>query len=76
MVLWWEGRIPGTEWGPGGSQATQEKAVPLPEGHLVETVEATWSKQTPENDHIHWCWNKVVKGKAWCQMCDVISHNP
>ena len=40
------------------------KAVPLLEGHLVETVEATWSQQTPENGHIRWCWNKVVKGEA------------
>ena len=39
------------------------KAVPLLEGHLVETVEATWSQQTPENGHIRWCWNKVLKVK-------------
>ena len=40
-----KGESPGTEWGPGGSQATQGKAVPLLEGHLVETVEATWSSR-------------------------------
>ena len=71
-----KGESPGTEWGPGGSRATRGKAVPLLEGHLVETVEATWSQQTPENGHICWCWNKVVKGEAWCQMCVVIFHNP
>ena len=67
---------PGAEWDPGGSQATRGKAVPLLEGHLVETVEATWSQQTAENDHIRWCWGKVVKGEAWCQVCVVIFHNP
>ena len=54
----------------------QGKAVPLLEGHLVETVEATWSQQTPEGGHICWCWNKVIKGEGWCQMCVVIFHNP
>ena len=49
--------------------------VPLLEGHLVETVEATWFQKTPENGHICWCWNKVVDGEAWCQMCVVIFHN-
>ena len=34
-VLWWEGESPGREQSPGGSQMTQEKAVPLMEGHLV-----------------------------------------
>ena len=34
------------------------------------------SQQTPENNHIRWCWNKVIKGEAWCQMCVVIYHNP
>ena len=58
------------------SQATQGKEVPLLEGHLVETVEATWSQQTPENGHTRWCWNKVVKGEAWCQVRVVIFHNP
>ena len=24
----------------------------------------TQSQQTPENDHIRWCWNKVIKGEA------------
>ena len=62
--------------GPGGSQATEGKAVPLLEGHLEETVEATWSQQTPENGHIRWCWNMVIKGEDWCQMCVVIFHNP
>ena len=80
LDTWWcsdgKGESPGTERGPGGSQATWGKAVPLLEGHLVETVEATWSQQTPENGHIRWCWNKVVKGEAWCQMCVVIFHNP
>ena len=50
-----KGESPGTEWGPGGSQVTRGKAVPLLEGHLVETVEVTWSQQTPENSHIRWC---------------------
>ena len=71
-----KGESPGTEWGPGGSRATQGKVVPLLEGHLVETVEATWSQQTPEGGHIRWCWNKVIKGEAWCQMCVVIFHSP
>ena len=31
---------------------------------------------TWENNRIRWCWNKVVKGEAWCQMCLVIFHNP
>ena len=38
--------------------------------------EATWAQQNPENGHIRWCWNKVVKGEAWGQMCVVIFHNP
>ena len=71
-----KGESSGTEWDLGGSQATRGKAVPLLEGHLVETIEATWSQQTPENSHIRWCWNKVVKGEARCQTCVVISHNP
>ena len=80
LITWWwsggKGESPGTEWGPGGSQATQGKAVPLLEGHLVETVEATWSQQTPENGHIRWCRNKVLKGEAWCPMRVVIFHSP
>ena len=80
LDTWWcsggKGESPGAVWGPGGSWATQGKAVPLLEGHLVETVEVTWSQQTPENCHICWYWNKVVKGEAWCQMCVVIFHNP
>ena len=40
------------------------KAVPLLEGHLVATIEAPWSQQTPENNHIHWYWNKDIKGEA------------
>ena len=71
-----KGKSPETEWGPGGSWATRGKAVPLLEGHVVGTVEVTWSQQTPEGSHIRWCWNKIIKGEAWCQMCDVISHNP
>ena len=62
--------------GPGDSWATRGKAVPLLEGHLVETVEATWSQQTLEGSHIRWCWGKVIKGEAWCQMCVVIFHHP
>ena len=72
LHTWWcsggKDVSPGTEGGPGGSWATREKAVPLPEGHLVETVEATWTQETPENGHIRWCWGKVVEGEAWCQM--------
>ena len=67
---------PGAERGPGGSRATRGKAVPPLEGHLVETVEATWSQQTPEGSHIRWCWNKVVKGEDWRQMRVVVFHNP
>ena len=29
-----------------------------------------------ENNHIRWCWNKVVKGEAWCQVCVVNFHSP
>ena len=36
-----KGESPGTGWGPGGSQATRGKVVPLLEAHLVETVEVT-----------------------------------
>ena len=39
------------------------------------SCEATQSQQTPEKNHICWCWNKVIKGEAWCQMCVVIFHN-
>ena len=56
LNTWWcsggKGESPGAEWGPGGSRVTRGKAVPLLEGHLVETVEATWLQQTPENGHI------------------------
>ena len=62
--------------GSRSSQATQGEAVPLLEGHLVETIEATWAQQTPENVHIRWCWNKVAQGEGRCQMCVVICHNP
>ena len=34
-----KGECPGAEWGPGGSRDTRGKAVPLLEGHLVETLE-------------------------------------
>ena len=71
-----KGESPGTEWGLGGSQATWGKVVPLLEGHLVETVEATGSQQNLEGSHICWCWGKVIEGEAWCQMCVVIFHNP
>ena len=71
-----KGESPGTEWDLGGSRATQGKAASPLEGHLVETVEATWSQQTPEGGHICWCWGNVVKGEAWCQICVVIFHNP
>ena len=50
-----KGESPGAEWGPGGARATRGEAIPLLEGHLVETVEATWSRQTPEGSHIYWC---------------------
>ena len=80
LDTWWcfggKGKSSGAESGPGGSWATQGKAVPLLEGHLVETVEATWSQQTPEGGHIRWCWGKAVKGEAWFQICVVIFHNP
>ena len=76
VVLWLEGRIPRNRLGSRRSQATGGKAVPLLEGHLVETVEATWSQQTPEGRHIRWCWGKVVKGEAWCQMCVAIFQGP
>ena len=55
LDTWWcsggKGESPGAEWGPGGSRATWGEAVPPLEGHLVETVEATSSQQTPENGH-------------------------
>ena len=63
----------------GGLQATWGKAVSLLARHLVEAV---WlphrqrCQQTPENNHIRWCWNKNIKGEAWHQMCFVIFHNP
>ena len=63
----------------GDLRATQGKVVPLLGGHLVEAV---WPphRQNPqwtqENNHIHWGWNKAIKGEAWCQMCVVILHNP
>ena len=50
-----KGESPGTVCGPGGSWATQGNEVSLMEGHLVETIEATWSQQTPESGHICWC---------------------
>ena len=62
--------------GSGRFSGHTGEAVPLLEGHLVETVEATWSQQTPEGGHIRWCWGKVIKGDAWCQMCVVIFHYP
>ena len=71
-----KGECPRTQWGPKGSQTTRGKAVPLLEGHLVETVEATWSQQTLEGSHICSCWGKVVEGEAWCQMCVAIFHGP
>ena len=71
-----KGEPPGRGWGPGGSRASRGKAVPLLEGHLVKTVEATWSQQTPEGSYIRWCWGKVIKGEAWCQMCVVVSIIP
>ena len=64
MVLWWEGQILRTGFGVGGSQCTRGKVVPLLEGHLVETVEATYTQQTPENGHIHCYWKKVIKSEA------------
>ena len=55
-------------------QATRVEAVPLLEGHLVEPVWVPKGKApvTQENNCIRWCWNKVVKGEAWCQTCVVI----
>ena len=61
--------------GSGRSSGHMGQAVPLLGGHLVETV-AAQSQQTPENGHIRLCWNKVLKGEAWCQMGVVIFHNP
>ena len=59
-----------TKWGD---------TVPLLGGHLVEAVwppQRQGSQWTLENNHIHWCWNKDIKGAAWCQMCVVIYHSP
>ena len=45
----------------------------------METVQKPQRQRSQwalENNHIHWCWNKDVKGEAWCQMCVVIYHNP
>ena len=78
-MLWWEGRIPRRIVESGILQATLGEAVPLLGGHLVEAVwfppkaRPQWIK---ENNHIHWCWNNIVKGEAWCQVCIVIFHNP
>ena len=36
----------------------------------------TQSLQIAENNHIPWCWKKVIKGEAWCQMGVAIFHNP
>ena len=33
-------------------------------------------QRTPESNHLRWCWNKVVGGEAWCQVCVVTYHNP
>ena len=30
----------------------------------------------PGENHIHWCWNKDIKGEAWRQMRVVIFHKP
>ena len=62
----------------GALQVTQGEAVPLLEGHLLEPVWVPKGKAsvTQENNCIRWCWNKVVKGEAWCQMCVVSFHNP
>ena len=49
--------------GSGGSLA----------GRIPHRQRPQW---TQENNHIHWCWNKIVGGEAWCQMCAVIFHNP
>ena len=54
-VLGWEGRIPRNRVASGRFSGHTGKAVPLLEGHLVETVEAAWSRRTPENGHIRWC---------------------
>ena len=49
LDIWWcsggKGESPATEWGLGGCRATRGKVVSLLEGHLVETVEATWSSR-------------------------------
>ena len=77
-VLWWEGQILRSRVKSRGSSSHRGEAVPLLGGHLVEAV---WHphrqrcQQTLENNHIRRCWNKVVKGDAWCQMCVVIFHN-
>ena len=74
-----KGKSPAAQWGLGGSQATWGEVVPPLEGLLVEAVRPPHnqrSQRTLENNHIHRCWNKDVKGEAWCQMCVVIFHNP
>ena len=62
-----------------GSSSHRGEAVPLLGGHLVEALRPPQRQryqQTPENNHIRQCWNKVVKGEAWRQNCVVILHNP
>ena len=62
-----------------GLWATWGEVVLLLGGHLVEAVwlpQRQRPQQIPENNHIRWCWNKVIGGEAWCQMRVVICHNP
>ena len=75
-VLWWEERIPRNRVGSGSFSGHTGKSGSTAGRHVVETVEATWSQQSLEGGHVHWCWGKVAKGEAWCQMCVVIVHNP
>ena len=77
VVLWWEGWIPRRRVKSRDLRATWGEAVPLLRGHFVGAVRPPQRPQwTLENNHICWCWNKVVKGEAWCQTCIVIFHNP
>ena len=60
------------------SQATWGEVVPLLGGHLVEAVQPPHrqrSQWTLENNHILWCYKKVIKSEAWCQMWLVIFYN-
>ena len=76
MVLWWEGRIPRSRVGSRRSSRHTGRSGSTVGRTFGRGCAATQSQQTPEKNHICWCWNKVINGEAWCQMCVVIFHSP